>query len=426
MKRPAVKSGKIRLDRSEPSKNKSSSLLSRDSARSSKNPSIGGCTGLIRTTPHDSSLEIAATNDALVTNKLIDSLQLTRNTTKQLQVAKTRNSEIPNSLLSKADNSAIVSGGDIPSTISDQNTSYESQMNNGITYGHGNGIINGINGHGTHEYDAQGVGSDAQVAWLTVPSHANDTSAGAASITPRNRLRAGATQPCSPVGASSLCNQRRYPVSPGRALASELEMDGCNNSLVSQDTHCVSNSLHGNYGTPDSPDSQDSVATVPEVVHCYCTTLKGCTSSLKCNFCQRRSLTRAFDSAVCSPETMVVDPSQETVNVYPTAMEPYINYWFDGDPASNFVDGIDVNTKLINIPHNKFGTLLGLTDTLEWIPERFVSSSAACFSYIIEQISHHRHTKNEEMEVKYWIKLLLLPGVIFSRTSKAVTKKNIQ
>jgi len=42
------------------------------------------------------------------------------------------------------------------------------------------------------------------------------------------------------------------------------------------------------------------------------------------------------------------------------------------------------------------------------------------------QISHHRHTKNEEMEVKYWIKLLLLPRVIFSRTSKAVTKKNIQ
>jgi len=79
---------------------------------------------------------------------------------------------------------------------------------------------------------------------------------------------------------------------------------------------------------------------------------------------------------------------------------------------ANHAEGCNGDTLLIDIPWDKMGTLLGLTDTYEWIPTRFVSRCAKAFTHVIGRLL-------AEKTLLWWKKLFLLPRVLFSRIDKA-------
>jgi hypothetical protein len=53
---------------------------------------------------------------------------------------------------------------------------------------------------------------------------------------------------------------------------------------------------------------------------------------------------------------------------------------------SNFVEGMDKNTLLLAIPCDKYGALLGLHSSFNFIPEKFVKRIRGCFIDVLEAI----------------------------------------
>jgi hypothetical protein len=82
----------------------------------------------------------------------------------------------------------------------------------------------------------------------------------------------------------------------------------------------------------------------------------------------------------------------------------------------NCVQGIAVETKLIDIPLDKFGTLIGLRCTIMKIPPKAIKIHRNIFIHVMQEllVSHY---KQEDEELLWWKKFFLLPTILFSNKS---------
>ena len=90
---------------------------------------------------------------------------------------------------------------------------------------------------------------------------------------------------------------------------------------------------------------------------------------------------------------------------------------------SAFVDGVDANFLLLDIPFDKFGTLLGFIPSLEFIPERLVKRCRRAYTFVMEHLLNNKN--NGEAALVWWKKFLLLPFVLFSPSKKSEINRRL-
>src|SRR4051794_27621772 len=74
---------------------------------------------------------------------------------------------------------------------------------------------------------------------------------------------------------------------------------------------------------------------------------------------------------------------------------------------SNFVTGYSNETGMLEVDFDKIGTLLGLTNSIRFIPEKFVKKTRKVFIKFMSLVVTEKHL------VLHWKKFLMLPTVIF-------------
>jgi hypothetical protein len=90
---------------------------------------------------------------------------------------------------------------------------------------------------------------------------------------------------------------------------------------------------------------------------------------------------------------------------------------------SAFVDGVDANFLLLDIPFDKFGNLLGFIPSLEFIPERLVKRCRRAYTFVMEHLLNNKN--NGEAALVWWKKFLLLPFVLFSPSKKSEINRRL-
>jgi hypothetical protein len=79
---------------------------------------------------------------------------------------------------------------------------------------------------------------------------------------------------------------------------------------------------------------------------------------------------------------------------------------------SKHVSGINENTRLLDIPSSKYGTMLGWVQSITFIPEKHIKRIRRVFSNALGAIIQ------DSENVLNWRKLFLLPSLILVRCSK--------
>ena len=92
----------------------------------------------------------------------------------------------------------------------------------------------------------------------------------------------------------------------------------------------------------------------------------------------------------------------------------------DTDMPSKHVCGIDGNTRLLDIPCAKYGTMLGWAPSVNFIPEKHVKRIRRVFSAAMSNIILH------PTDTSNWKKLFLLPCLTLVRCSKTVLNDRLQ
>ena len=88
-------------------------------------------------------------------------------------------------------------------------------------------------------------------------------------------------------------------------------------------------------------------------------------------------------------------------------------------PPIKFVEGIRANTHILQIPLDKYGTLLGLVPSMAFIPEKFKNRIRDAFIWVMGEVIRSPH------DISNWKKLILLPSLILTRCSKTILNKRL-
>jgi hypothetical protein len=86
--------------------------------------------------------------------------------------------------------------------------------------------------------------------------------------------------------------------------------------------------------------------------------------------------------------------------------------------SSKFVEGFSDTTLLIDVPFSKFGTFLGLSNSLTYIPDKLVKKVRSVYIFIMQKLVNSMDLEDEPTQISLWKKWLLLPIVLFCHPSK--------
>ena len=126
-------------------------------------------------------------------------------------------------------------------------------------------------------------------------------------------------------------------------------------------------------------------------------------------------------SATSSRSTAIPDINSRGVSSTQRAPISGVNIRvIDADMPSKHVSGIDGNTRLLDIPCAKYGTMLGWTPSVNFIPEKHVKRIRRVFSDAMNNIILHPDDSSN------WKKLFLLPSLTLVRCSKTVLNDRLQ
>jgi hypothetical protein len=83
------------------------------------------------------------------------------------------------------------------------------------------------------------------------------------------------------------------------------------------------------------------------------------------------------------------------------------------------VNGVNEDTLLIDIPFDKFGSLLGLRNSLTFIPSKLVKKCRKVHNFYLARI------RDEPNSAIHWLKYYLLPTVIYANLPSKERKNDI-
>ena len=125
------------------------------------------------------------------------------------------------------------------------------------------------------------------------------------------------------------------------------------------------------------------------------------------------SVSSATPVSTNSSETQSVDEALSEDEIDPlfalALPAPFPEYT---PPNFNYAAGVDGDMKIIDIPCDIMGTLVGIANSMSFIPKKFISPIRCLFATYMKQI--YIPGLSEARKVMAWKKLFLLPVILFS------------
>ena len=96
--------------------------------------------------------------------------------------------------------------------------------------------------------------------------------------------------------------------------------------------------------------------------------------------------------------------------------------------GKNFVTGLGPQTKILDVPFDKIGTLCGVAPTISFIPDNkaMLKQILQIFIHYMRQIQNFHSTRRREDECLAWKKYFLLPTILFDNNRQGKVKDVIR
>jgi len=96
--------------------------------------------------------------------------------------------------------------------------------------------------------------------------------------------------------------------------------------------------------------------------------------------------------------------------------------------GKNFVTGLGPQTKILDVPFDKVGTLCGVAPTISFIPDNkaMLKQILQIFIHYMRQIQNFHSTRRREDECLVWKKYFLLPTILFDNNRQGKVKDVIR